>query len=559
MSTFGSRALHLLGLFVTLSLLATGCAVTAGSTFSSVVAAEESASDDENDDDERDPPEDDRPPLRVLSDPSGAAVSLDGRLRGATPLDVDDIEPGTYLVRVEKDGYYGVRRWVEVPRNGSVILEVDLEPITGYLDVDVSPSHAEVFVDGNRITDFFAELPIGRYEVRVRLFGYRSRSQTVRIREREVARVAFDLEPAPFEITSLSAWRARFNPANPGLVGTTLVSYRVSAPGSAQLSIVGPEGEIVRSVPQGPFSTWEQEHRWDGTDDRGRPVDDGSYVVRVEGTGNDGRIDSAETVVEIDRSIVVRYRSIWGPTPGLLFVPTRSALPSGQVQAAMQVAGIVSPVTDRIAYRFPGRLGVRVGLGGGVEISTYGGFVAHSDPIDDRFSGGGSIAWDGLSVGLGRVSLGAGLAAGGSAQTASPDGRIASPDTQTSYPGFYVSLPISIGTGSLDFLLAPEYRLTPAPVAYGDGPLPANRWGSIAYLRTGVVADLSTVSIGLSGAVRSERFSEGFAVDLPVQIGAEAHWIVPGSSVALSFFVASEIESASDFYLMSGIGVGGLF
>jgi hypothetical protein len=96
-------------------------------------------------------------------------------------------------------------------------------------------------------------------------------------------------------------------------------------------------------------------------------------------------------------------------------------------------------------------------------------------------------------------------------------------------------------------------------VYYGEGSLPENSWGSIGYLRSGIVADIGPVSLGVSGAVRTERVSQGLAIDLPFQAGAEVHWIVPGSSVALSGFAAAEVESITDFYIMSGLGIGVLF
>jgi hypothetical protein len=43
--------------------------------------------------------------LRVESRPSGAAVLVDGRVVGTTPLQVSDLEPGAHQVRLELPGH----------------------------------------------------------------------------------------------------------------------------------------------------------------------------------------------------------------------------------------------------------------------------------------------------------------------------------------------------------------------------------------------------------------------------------------------------------------------
>jgi hypothetical protein len=43
--------------------------------------------------------------LEVTSSPSGATVSVDGTLRGQTPLRLDDLSPGEYRIMLTRDGY----------------------------------------------------------------------------------------------------------------------------------------------------------------------------------------------------------------------------------------------------------------------------------------------------------------------------------------------------------------------------------------------------------------------------------------------------------------------
>jgi hypothetical protein len=66
-----------------------------------------------------------RPPgvLRVRSDVPGAAVFLDRKYLGTTPLDTNGIDPGSHQLRVSVEGYEGHAQAVEI---GDVPAEIDV-------------------------------------------------------------------------------------------------------------------------------------------------------------------------------------------------------------------------------------------------------------------------------------------------------------------------------------------------------------------------------------------------------------------------------------------------
>jgi tetratricopeptide (TPR) repeat protein len=89
-----------------------------------------------------------RPWLEAVSSPSGATVFLNGRWIGATPLRVEDLEPGTYAVRFEKYGHDPVLCKQELEKPGHQV-SVELQPVSaGRLVVEVQPKGAEVLLDG---------------------------------------------------------------------------------------------------------------------------------------------------------------------------------------------------------------------------------------------------------------------------------------------------------------------------------------------------------------------------------------------------------------------------
>ncbi len=86
--------------------------------------------------------------LSVTSVPAGATVSIDGRYRGLTPLEVE-VAPGqVHQVLVAKPGHEAVTRSVSVAHRGSAALSLELVARVGMVRVQSDPPDAEVFVNG---------------------------------------------------------------------------------------------------------------------------------------------------------------------------------------------------------------------------------------------------------------------------------------------------------------------------------------------------------------------------------------------------------------------------
>ena len=543
-------------LFVVLApLLVLSCAITSGTTFSRVVDAE-SSSASSADSQTQSPPDDDVV-LSVRTSPSNASVWLDSDYLGTTPLDVEDLAPGTYRLRIDKDGYYSVRRWIEIEPDTALALEIDLQQITGYLAVDVTPPGAQILVGGDRTTSEVVELPVGSHLVRVRLFGYVEQTARVQIRENRVTRLRVELEPAPFELSRVETSRSRFNPENPGATGFVRVSFEVSGPGSGSVRVRNEDGNVVQTIPLPRFTTWEQSFQWpDGQQKQSLP--DGSYSLELDLVGSDGLPASRSVTVDVDSSLLVRYRSIWHGDSGLLYAPAPSPLPGGNFQISLEIAGVATEIAGFPVARFPMKLGARVGLGSDLELALYGSLLASSGDYGDRVGGGFALSWSPLGFAWGPVRLSAGIIGGASVRTPDSLGVYAGTDTFTDFPGFSLAVPLTVGFGPVALTGSAEVRLAPAPVTYESATL-ENGWTPYGYARIGAYADIKSVTAGISAAFRTTPLTAGIALELPFQAGVELHWVLPGSSLALSTFAAGEFESGRDFYIMGGGGIGILF
>ncbi|NND36373.1 MAG: PEGA domain-containing protein [Gammaproteobacteria bacterium] len=86
--------------------------------------------------------------LTVITVPAGAAVSVDGRYRGTTPVEVE-LAPGrNYEVIASKAGFGTVSRTIKLESRAGRTLRLPLEPRLGILRVRADPPDAELFVDG---------------------------------------------------------------------------------------------------------------------------------------------------------------------------------------------------------------------------------------------------------------------------------------------------------------------------------------------------------------------------------------------------------------------------
>jgi len=127
--------------------------------------------------------------LSVASVPAGASLMVNGRLVGATPVRLDGLPTGNYVVRLEKYGCRPVSRCVEIGAAG-LSLDETLEAVqTGALAVDVKPRGAEVLLDGELLGNTplkASDIPVGPHELLVRKTNFDPYSAQITVRPGEM-------------------------------------------------------------------------------------------------------------------------------------------------------------------------------------------------------------------------------------------------------------------------------------------------------------------------------------------------------------------------------------
>ena len=131
--------------------------------------------------------------IQVTSNPTGASVFLDGSYKGTTPssgyLDISDLSPGTYTIRLTSSGYTDYSTEISLSRNQVATISADLTKKYvpseyGALSLQSNPAGAEVYLDNGYkgITPLTLQgVSIGSHTILIKEDGYSEYSGDVNI------------------------------------------------------------------------------------------------------------------------------------------------------------------------------------------------------------------------------------------------------------------------------------------------------------------------------------------------------------------------------------------
>ena len=279
--------------------------------------------------------------------PSGATVFIDGVERGTTPFEISSIRSGEYTIRITKEGYIERRFNVVIRLDSRLEVLLDLEESSGQLllelHVDTAvlaslPLNPAISIDGAAfpLPDFNADsvyqhtysLRAGWRTITIEAFGWERINRRIFIEEGSIHRLELFFIPAVFEISNVILRRERFNPHNSGALGRTEINFTVNAPGRGLLELFDPQGAVIHSQTLGPFNTWQQQLIWDGRNDSGVIVSDGTYTIKLSAWG-EGTEDVQNIALElhIDSSLIFRPLSLASASSGLLYAASPETLP----------------------------------------------------------------------------------------------------------------------------------------------------------------------------------------------------------------------------------------
>lgn len=122
--------------------------------------------------------------VEIRSEPAGAAVRLDDRFVGRTPVRVSVQKPGEYLIRVVKEGFDVSERTVRLDRETGSVSFVLSAIGFGSVEFRSKPPGAVVFLDGAKIGLSplrLEKVAPGEHEVRIAKEPFEPATKTIRV------------------------------------------------------------------------------------------------------------------------------------------------------------------------------------------------------------------------------------------------------------------------------------------------------------------------------------------------------------------------------------------
>ena len=98
----------------------------------------------------------------IRSIPAGADILIDGEIKGTTPAEIILPVQKRFTIALNRDGYFPYRKDFLATRELEDFSATLQKASTGYLSIEVTPSTAEIYVNGQRLID---KSPIKRFPV----------------------------------------------------------------------------------------------------------------------------------------------------------------------------------------------------------------------------------------------------------------------------------------------------------------------------------------------------------------------------------------------------------
>ncbi|MDX9826183.1 MAG: hypothetical protein RBT73_00380 [Spirochaetia bacterium] len=273
--------------------------------------------------------------VSITADPSDAWISVDGSTASFSTWS-GNLAPGSHIISAWAKDYYPAQFSLTVVENTKYTVNLELEPHTGYLILEISPADAAVFVDGQKVQGYMVEIPVGKRTVSIRKFGYDEQKFSLVIQWQRTSILNVNLSPSAFEIREWKLKPEVFNPSNKGLYGRSVLSFTITAPGRGRVKVIDSSGMLYLEKELPVFTTWSQRFAWDGRDDTGKILPDGEYLValslwpfiQAEGETEtaEGQADPEPSIVfttklRIDSSSFIVPSGAQAARPGLLYFP----------------------------------------------------------------------------------------------------------------------------------------------------------------------------------------------------------------------------------------------
>ena len=195
--------------------------------------------------------------IYAQSNPSGAAISLNGNFQGYSPITIPNLPPGTYSMKASLSGYTPDTRLINVYAGQTATYYPKLQPSpppprsTGTVTVTSTPNAALIYTDGK----YMGKAPMtitlfpGSHSFRMSLPGYNDYTTSVYVTANTNQRLDAALTTAAFGTVALASM--------PGAMVWMDSNSQGSVPQSGSLTLYNiPSGNHLLKVSMSGYNDW---------------------------------------------------------------------------------------------------------------------------------------------------------------------------------------------------------------------------------------------------------------------------------------------------------------
>lgn len=119
--------------------------------------------------------------LSLRSTPTGANVTISGKYMGQTPIDLSLAPGDKYAMVLSKAGFQQVTRSINIAPDEDISLNINLKPVLGVVQLVVTPTGAELIVDGTPKGDPNQRLHLSAadHDIEIRMEGFATFKTTI--------------------------------------------------------------------------------------------------------------------------------------------------------------------------------------------------------------------------------------------------------------------------------------------------------------------------------------------------------------------------------------------
>ncbi len=321
--------------------------------------------------------------------------------KGVSPLLIEEMTPGMYIINLEKKGYKKKTAYIEVKAGIQSKLFFELEPLLGFLRITSNVKDADIYINdeiqtSNSLDTDILKLPEGRYKIELKKFGYEPKVINIMVFYDLVSTLNFELEKSLLEITSIRTSPNSFNPNLPQALGKTNVNIAVTTPCTAYFEVFDKNDNLMYVSAVKNINTSNDSFTWNGINSYNRIMETGVYsivatVKPLEGwnvkksNAENENILSARTTSVIDNSIF--YPLVGANSGGTSTgIPTPRLMPKGTT--LFSISGMSNFSLDSGYNATPFSFDLIHNPLANLEISLRLGFEARKDGDIPVFGGG---------------------------------------------------------------------------------------------------------------------------------------------------------------------------